>query len=150
MTIQELSIRNAAEQDATAIADLLGQLGYAASAGQVQERMKQLAASPADRLLVADWNGQVVAFAVLHMMAYFHRGEHLGKIVSFVVDGKYRWQGVGSRLLETLEEIARDNGCNRMELTSAEDRLEAHDFYEHRGYVRAGFKFYKPIKRLNR
>ena len=139
------AIRPATPADAAAIAQLLGQLGYASEPADVAGRLEQLAASTADQLLVVERDQELLAVASIHFMAYFHRGELLCKITAFVVKQGRRGQGVGSTLLARIEQIARERGCQRMELTSALDRLPAHAFYQGKGYKKAGFKFYKPL-----
>ncbi len=141
-----ISIRAADQSDASDIAQLLGQLGYPSSSEQVAGRLVQVSASPADQVLVVEAGGQLTAMASIHFMLYFHRGETLCKITSFVVKEGYRGQGIGSALLALIEQIARLQGCRRMELTSAEIRTAAHAFYEGKGYHKAGFKFYKPLE----
>jgi GNAT superfamily N-acetyltransferase len=95
--------------------------------------------------MVVERDRAILAMASIHFMAYFHRGELLCKITAFVVDEGCRGQGVGSALLARIEQIARERGCQRMELTSAEGRQPAHAFYQGKGYKRSGFKFYKPL-----
>ncbi|UCG26059.1 MAG: GNAT family N-acetyltransferase [Chloroflexota bacterium] len=145
------TIRTADMADAADIALLLGQLGYPTGASEASRRLKEVSASDADEILLVQSGLEVTAVASIHFMAYFHRGELLCKITAFVVKDGYRGQGIGSALLARIEQIARDRGCQRMELTSATGRREAHAFYEGKGYHRAGYKFYKPLaSRINR
>ncbi len=139
------SIRMARPADAAAVVELLGQLGYPADPADVAGRLADLSASEADQVLLVEYGWIVLAVASIHFMAYFHRGELLCKITAFVVRDGYRGQGIGSALLAHIEHIARERGCQRMELTSAIGRLAAHAFYEGKGYEKAGFKFYKPL-----
>ncbi len=139
------AIRPATPADAAAIAQLLGQLGYASEPTDVAGRLEQLAASTADQLLVVERDQELLGVASIHFMAYFHRGELLCKITAFVAKQGCRGKGVGSTLLARIEQIARERGCQRMELTSALDRLPAHAFYQGKGYKESGFKFYKPL-----
>jgi len=141
-----ISIRTAVQADSSAIALLMAELGYPANKEEVDRRLEQTSTSPADLVLVAETGQQMTAMASIHFMLYFHRGETLCKITSFVVKDGYRGQGIGSALLAHIERFARERGCHRMELTSAEGRTEAHAFYEGKGYRKAGFKFYKPLE----
>lgn len=142
----ETTIRPAEASDAAVIAQLLDQLGYPTDADEVAARLERLSTSAADQVLVAQRGRQVLAVASIHFMDYFHRGELLCKITAFVVKEDCRGQGIGSALLCRIEQIARERGCQRMELTSALDRRPAHAFYQGKGYKKAGFKFYKPLK----
>ena len=140
-----VTIRSAESPDAADIALLLGQLGYPTEVAEASRRLQEVSASDADQILVAESGREVTAVASIHFMAYFHRGERLCKIVAFVVKAGYRGQGIGSALLARIENMARERGCQRMELTSATGRQEAHAFYEGKGYYKAGYKFYKPL-----
>lgn len=144
--MSEIQIRDAVEEDSQAIADLLGQLGYENEPDQVAARIHFLKPSAADRILVAVVDGKPAGVTSLHLLPYFHSGEFVCRISALVVGDAYRSSGVGTVLLETIESFARQNGCQSVELTSAERRIEAHDFYSHRGYNRAGIKFYKRLE----
>ena len=138
-------MRAAETADAGAIALLLGQLGYPTDPVEVPRRLEGVTNSPADQVLVAAIDNEVVAVASIHFMAYFHRGEFLCKIAAFVVKDGRRGQGIGTALLACIEQIAGQRGCDRMELTSAIGRTAAHAFYEGKGYKKSGFKFYKAL-----
>lgn len=50
-------------------------------------------------------------------------------------DVTIRSNGVGSRLIDEVEQWAWSSGCLKMELITPEFRKGAHKFYENRGYV---------------
>jgi GNAT superfamily N-acetyltransferase len=60
----------------------------------------------------------------------------LGYLDELVVDEDRRGEGIGSRLLERALELAREDGCSRVELDSAFHREDAHSFYEKHGFER--------------
>jgi GNAT superfamily N-acetyltransferase len=53
-----------------------------------------------------------------------------------------RSHGIGAKLLAAAEELARREGCYRVQLTSRKVREDAHRFYEAQGFVATsqGFK----------
>jgi GNAT superfamily N-acetyltransferase len=51
-------------------------------------------------------------------------------LLGVVIDKKYRGKGYGKRLMEEMEEWAKENNCNGIRLTSK----EAHSFYKKMGY----------------
>ena len=55
-------------------------------------------------------------------------------ILGIVVDKNYRGKGYGKRLMEKIEEWAKENNCNGIRLTSNANRKAAHLFYEKIGY----------------
>ena len=56
-----------------------------------------------------------------------------------------RGKGGGGRLLGRAEELAREAGCNCLELDSAFHRTDAHRFYEREGYTKTGNTFEKEL-----
>jgi GNAT superfamily N-acetyltransferase len=124
---------------------MLGELGYPSTLAEVVERLRSLAASAADAVLVLTADERVLASAGLHVLPYFHNGQTICRLSSLVVRDGFRRLGLGARLLDAVEEWARGRGCQAVELTSAERRLEAHRFYERRGYGRGGIKYFKTI-----
>ncbi|MDR0266525.1 GNAT family N-acetyltransferase [Paenibacillus sp.] len=87
-----------------------------------------------------------------HILGAFHEGELAGSLMGIVcldlignckpfmvienviVSGRIRRQGIGQKLMNEIEKIARENGCGYIILVSGEQRKEAHIFYEKLGY----------------
>lgn len=137
-------VRDARPEDADGIAPLLAQLGYPAAADVVRERLASLVAR-GDRALVAERGGTVVGVLTLHRTPVLHRPADVGRITALVVDAGARVGGVGRALVREAERILRDAGCERVEVTSAARRLDAHAFYRRLGYDEAGVRFGKPL-----
>ena len=62
-----------------------------------------------------------------------------------VVGAEARGSGVGTALVRHVEEFARSRECERIEVTSAERRADAHRFYLARGYEFQGRRFIKSM-----
>ena len=62
-----MEIRDARPKDAVALARLIDQLGYPTSEEAVSARLQRLDASPADRVFVAELDGEVVGAASMHL-----------------------------------------------------------------------------------
>jgi GNAT superfamily N-acetyltransferase len=94
-------------------------------------------------VLIADADGQVIGIVQVIVFPHFqHTGGWCCELESVHVRDDWRSRGVGAALLEGAEEIARREGCYRMQLTSRKVRVDAHRFYEANGYVATsqGFK----------
>ena len=61
--------------------------------------------------------------------------DSLVNVLGFVVKEKYRNQGLGSMLIERLEQWGKNNGFSGIKLLSHPSRVHAHRFYERRGYM---------------
>lgn len=139
------TIRDALPEDAPALARLLDQLGYPTSADAVGRRVELLAASEADRLVVADLDAEVVGLASLHESRSVEYDEPVAKLAAIVVDRDHRRRGVGEALVEAMEKEARARGCCLIFLTTAERRAGAHAFYRRIGFEETGRRFAKRL-----
>lgn len=78
-------------------------------------------------LYVAQNDEQVIGFGQLNVVT--------GEVESVYVLPAHAGTGIGARLLQTLEEVARECGLKRLHLDSS---LNAVGFYEHAGYTVKG------------
>ena len=142
----EVTIRDARPRDAEALAALIGQLGYPASADDVGRRVKRLSSSGTDRVVVAELGGEIVGLACLHTSLSLAYDEPAAKLSAIVVDELHRRRGIGEALVRQLEREAKRRGCCLLFLTTAGHRDDAHAFYERIGFEETGRRFAKPLK----
>lgn len=90
------------------------------------EILKKIKRDP-DLFLVAEIRGKIVG-AVLGGF-----DGRRGMIYHLSVQSEYRHQGIGSALMDTLEERLREKGCLRSYLLVRKD-LEVAGFYEYQGW----------------
>lgn len=107
-----VEIRHAEASDAPAIAALLAELGYPASAAEVGDRLDRLDGS--DCILVTA--GGLIA---LHRVPRLAEGSPFARIIALVVAADQRAQGIARALLEAAEDGARDWNCQLIEVSSA-------------------------------
>lgn len=138
-----MAIRPALPADAGRIADLFGQLGYAARPAQVLSQLLALPAS--DAALLAEDAGAVAGVVVVHVMAPLHVARPWALLSSLVVDETRRSGGVGAALLSAAEAFAVQAGCAQLELSSNVARTRAHQFYERHGYREKRMRFVKTL-----
>jgi GNAT superfamily N-acetyltransferase len=136
---REITIRRAEITDAAEVSALLVELGYPENDPETVRR--RLAAWSAERhceALVADVDGHVAGVVAVAAIPYLEREGRWGRIVALVVAEAHRGNGIGRRLMEAAEAVAREHGCVTVELSSAVRRADAHAFYERLGYEDAG------------
>ncbi len=142
-------IRKARRSDAERIAQLSGELGYPATAGQIATRLRQLKPGSKHAVFVAECSDATVGLvgwlhvSVSHLLESDIRAEVNGLIVA---EGQ-RSAGAGAKLLEAAEEWARRHGCQGMNVRSNVLRERAHGFYERNGYenYKTQKAFRKPL-----
>jgi len=129
------TIRPMRIQDAEAVANLAGQLGYTSTSIQIERRFRALEEIPDSQVLVA-LNGDGAVVGWLHVFAgHAIESEGQAEVGGLVVDVNARGQGIGKALLKAAEAWARTRGCVEMRIRSNTIRTDAHEFYMHLGYA---------------
>ncbi|RYL27610.1 GNAT family N-acetyltransferase [Acinetobacter piscicola] len=134
-------------QDIEAIRKLSIQLGYP-NQDNLADRLAMIQNDENYITLVAEYNNQVIAYiGFIRFRSWELDGEFI-RIQTFVVDEKYRSQGIGKLLLNAVEDFAKQNQISRVLLNSAnhEGRLIAHQFYKNQGYDAKSTGFFKVIE----
>jgi GNAT superfamily N-acetyltransferase len=130
-----MEIRPAHLADAGAINELLAVLGY--PQGEPEDtatRIKAWSDDPSGVVYVAEESGVVAGVIAVQICPFFERAGSWGRITALVVSEQARRRGVASQLMAAGESFAQDRGCVRMEVTSRQERSDAHEFYRRYGY----------------
>ena len=127
-----MEIRAARVSDADEIARLLGELGY--PQGSDPDRLADWASDPNAHALVAEQDGHLAGAIGVQLCRHFARPGRFARIVAMVVDERHRQTGVGRALVAAAREIARAEGCDRIEVTSGRRRDASHPFYRALGF----------------
>ena len=91
-------------------------------------------ADPAERLLVYETTTGVVAFISLHFIPQIGVAGDFARISYFSVDDSVRGQGIGREMEEYVVMLAKERGCDRIEVHCHTRRVDAHRFYFRQGY----------------
>lgn len=139
-------IRRAEASDAQALSELLTQLGYPSSVSEIADRLAALAVFPRAVAFVAvNGYGEVVGLVTAHLFPSIHDNQPVAWLTTLVVLEDARGAGIGSSLVEHIEDWATQSGARRLAVTSATHREDAHAFYEKRDYERTGLRFAKHL-----
>jgi GNAT superfamily N-acetyltransferase len=96
----------------------------------------QETAASGGAVLVALDRDEVVGLCQVMVLRHFqHAGARCCELESVYVRAATRGRGIGARLLDAAEAIARERGCYRIQLTSRVVRADAHRFYEAHGFT---------------
>ena len=129
-----MRIRNAQPEDAGRIAGLLTQLGYPGTEPFISGKIAALLGHPDAELAVAVEDDLVVGFVSVHFIPQVALPGDFARISYLCVDESVRSRGVGRLLEGWCERIARERGCDRIELHCHSRREAAHRFYYRHGY----------------
>lgn len=81
-------------------------------------------------LLVADQEGKILGY----VLVLYHGGTSLARLYSMAVDSESRGLGLGKRLLQVAEDVARERTCAYLRLEVRPDNDSAIRLYEASGY----------------
>jgi (aminoalkyl)phosphonate N-acetyltransferase len=94
---------------------------------------------------VAEENGVVIAYLGMQIQFLLHHCGKVAEIQELVTDNHIRSKGIGGKLLEFARKTAREENCIMLELSSNQNRTEAHRFYAERGMKKTHVKFTEEI-----
>lgn len=141
-----VELRAASAEDSAPVADLLDELGYPSTPEQAAERIERIAADPSTWLVLAELDGEVAGFGVLHVQNLVERDEPGCEVAGLVVGERFRRRGIGELLMQALEDEARARGGGTMVLNTAHRRADAHAFYESLGYEHTGRRYANDLR----
>jgi GNAT superfamily N-acetyltransferase len=131
--MQGIAIRRATPDDAERIAELFTDEGFPAGPSDIADRLNRFA-SEFSTVHVAEAEGEVIGFVAVHVMPRFEHSDRIARVLALVVDAGVRERGLGHRLMQEAETIARDTGCAFVEVTAGHHRPEALQLFESLGY----------------
>jgi GNAT superfamily N-acetyltransferase len=132
----EVRIRPARLEDAVAVAELSGELGYPTPPEQGKRRLSSILESVDHEAFVAtDQDGSVVGW--IHVFATLRlEADAFAELGGLVIAASHRGHGIGKRLVAAAESWARQRGLDRVRVRSKASRGDARRFYQHDGYSR--------------
>jgi len=142
------SLRHAEPQDAPALSELLGELGYPAAPEEIPARLGALEEHWGAIAFVAETEGRVVGVITCHVFPAIHSTPPVAWLTALVVSSAVRGRGIGRQLVARVERWAAERGAAKISLTSGLHRKEAHKFYESIGYAHSGVRLTKTLTPL--
>ena len=136
----DIIIRKAAYGDIQEILELLYYLGRPkpqnnSDTHSFDNMIKQYVLDLDKDIIVAIINEVVIGMTSMMFLPRLNHFTPEMYISELVVSQKYQRQRVGENLISECVSIAREKNCHRMRLESGYDRVDAHSFYTHLGFV---------------
>lgn len=141
-----IDIREAEISDAEGIAALLTELEYPQTETFITAKITQQLEHSDVRLLVACEGPYLLGFVSLHFIPQIALEGDFCRISYFCVKNGARSQGVGAALEERAESVARERGCDRLEVHCHSRRGLALKFYCRQGYTGSPHYLIKLLK----
>ncbi len=142
----DMIIREAVQSDVQSIWQLnCDGMGYSYPLDSTRENLESLLQSTADKIFVAEMDGQVVGYVHANDYQLLY-APHMKNIMGIAVNRDYQHRGIGSALLRQVEQWAKQTGAAGVRLVSGATRTGAHAFYHQCGY--AGDKAQLNLKKM--
>jgi len=93
-------IRVCTQEDAIAVSALLGELGYAVSAQQASEHIRQLGETGSDPIVVAVAEGRIIGLLASHLCQMLQYDKPVMRVTALVVNRLARRRGIAKLLME--------------------------------------------------
>ena len=113
------------------------ELGYDVNLDIVKKQIRRLTNDNKHNIIIGFENEQtrkIIGFvhAELYESLYMDTGLN---ILGLAVDSNFQGQGIGKKLMSSIEDYALENNISYIRLNSNVRRIDAHKFYESIGYV---------------
>ena len=131
-----VTIRLLDSTDVAAVAALLPDLGYEATAAQTAQRLARLREWPDQEAFVAVAEGAIVGLCHVQGVRMLI-SDGYAEIQALVVSAACQGRGIGRQLVAHACQWAFARGYERVRLRSGVQRGAAHAFYEHLGFEKA-------------
>ncbi len=138
-----VAVRAVDHRDAADVLELLTDLGYPMSLDDVHARLRALDGERNTKVLVAEGGDRVIGLAVVHWFELLEKPGPFARLLALMVSNRARGTGVGRRLVEAAETVARRTGCLGIEVTTAAHREQAQGFYEGMGFSTGESRYYR-------
>ena len=146
MNYNIITYRDYTQSDLKYIRDMLElDLGYGVSLNELEKRISEMLSCENYKIFVACNGERVIGFVGMVSFIAFEVQNKAAKIIALAVSQKYRNNGIGTNLLNSVESYCKNNGVSVISLNSGLSRENAHKFYESKGYSKKSFGFIKKI-----
>lgn len=145
MTDDSVRLRAAIASDAPAIVALLTELGYSVERAAIPQRLSAIESEGGMVVVVVDAGGAALGLMSMARHSVLHASGSVAYITALVTASAARRRGVGQRLVAAAKAWAKEHGCVRLTVTSAEHRSDAHAFYPACGMPYTGRRFATTI-----
>ena len=122
------------------------ELGYPSSPAAAAAHIARFDGVPGSRLVIAGMErGEVVGLLATHIVPRLDDDAFTCRVTDIVVAVSHRRLGIGSMLIASAEQHAREAGAPRLDLSSGDHRSDAHAFYLRHGFTSQARAFTKRL-----
>ena len=139
LTFEILTVENIAE-----ISVLGQQLNPKMTLEQIQNLLKEMFTLSTYRCFGLFLNKKLVGISSGWITVRFYSGKQL-EVDNVIIDNSLQSKGLGKQFFDFIENWAKENSCETIELNTYVQNSKSHKFYFNLGYSILGFHFWKHI-----
>ena len=139
VTFEILTVENIAE-----ISVLGKQLNPKMTLEQIQNLLNEMFTLPTYRCFGLFLNKKLVGISSGWITVRFYSGKQL-EVDNVIIDNSLQSKGLGKQFFDFIENWAKENGCETIELNTYVQNSKSHKFYFNLGYSILGFHFWKHV-----
>ena len=139
LTFEILTVENIAE-----ISVLGQQLNPKMTLEQIQNLLKEMFTLPTYRCFGLFLNKKLVGISSGWITVRFYSGKQL-EVDNVTIVNSLQSKGLGKQFFDFIENWAKENSCETIELNTYVQNSKSHKFYFNLGYSILGFHFWKHI-----
>ena len=95
--------------------------------------------------LLAKINNDVVGLISMSIRNGYEYGGKTGTIMEFIINKDFQGKGIGKQLMNSIQELAKEQSCKVVELICAKHRTQAHSVYNKNGFENTALYFNKEM-----
>lgn len=143
-----LTIRKPTENDVPSILSLLYELERPRPFDEneikvFQNKIQDYFSDSHKNILVAEKEKIIVGIVSIIYLQRLNRAKLEMYIPELIVTEKFRYSGIGKKLIQHCMDIAKKKNCYRIRLESGNQRKESHRFYKSMGFEQSALSFTK-------
>jgi (aminoalkyl)phosphonate N-acetyltransferase len=141
-----MQIRQATESDYSQVMRLYnGLVGNDRYSRQDNDSFGQVIKNPRNFIYVAEENDTLIGFASFSIRDVIRYPKPIAELDELFIDPTERKKGIGKKLMQAIEEKAKELNCYRVFIESQYQHKDGHAFYEALGYTNYGYHFIKNL-----
>lgn len=141
---EELTFEILTEKNIAEISVLGQQINSKLTLEQIQKFLNEMFSLPTYKCFGLYLDKKLVGISSGWITVRFYSGRQL-EVDNVVIDNSLQSKGLGKQFFDFIENWAKQNGCEAIELNTYVQNSKSHKFYFNLGYSILGFHFWKQI-----
>ncbi len=145
LNMESYQIKPIAVSNSKDVAYLMCMLGYPTKPLEMEKRIQSIITHPDYYCFISQEGGKTHGMIGIQKSLRLQKNGQNGRILTLIVDSKYRNKGIGRALVSEAEKWFQEQGITSIFINSNTKLIKAHDFYGKLGYSNTGVRLTKHL-----